>query len=59
MKDPFACDEPALLARSGPADRAAARRTVASRATGSADLQDLLDMLGLWPRDDPPDHPAR
>ncbi|MFD0379521.1 hypothetical protein [Streptomyces sp. NPDC127112] len=54
MKDPFACEEPALLARTGTADRAAARRAVASRATDGEDLRQLLDMLGLRPADDPP-----
>ncbi|GAA0300193.1 hypothetical protein GCM10010302_43460 [Streptomyces polychromogenes] len=54
MKDPFACEEPALLARTGTADRAAARRAVASRAVDGRDLQTLLDMLGLLPADDPP-----
>ncbi|RKT02522.1 hypothetical protein BX286_0430 [Streptomyces sp. 3211.6] len=54
MKDPFACEEPALLARTGTADRAAARRAVASRATDSEDLRTLLDILGLRPADDPP-----
>ncbi|MFF4367108.1 hypothetical protein [Streptomyces sp. NPDC001594] len=54
MKDPFACEEPSLLARTGSADRAAARRAVAARATDSEDLRTLLDMLGLAPSDDPP-----
>ncbi|MGE7388016.1 hypothetical protein ACQKM2_21330 [Streptomyces sp. NPDC004126] len=54
MKDPFGCDEPALPARAGAVDRAAARRAVAARAIGSEDLAALLDMIGLWPDDDPP-----
>ncbi|EFL13061.1 hypothetical protein [Streptomyces sp. C] len=54
MKDPFGCDEPALPARAGAMDRAAARRAVAARATGAEDLAALLDMIGLWPDDDPP-----
>ncbi|MEU3727392.1 hypothetical protein [Streptomyces sp. NPDC031705] len=59
MKDPFGCDEPALLARAGSVDRAAARRAVASRATSAEDLESLLDMIGLWPRDDPPEKRLR
>ncbi|MFF5703747.1 hypothetical protein ACFY7H_14745 [Streptomyces sp. NPDC012794] len=55
MKDPFGCDEPALLARADSMDRAAARRAVASRALDAEDLEALLDMIGLWPKDDPPD----
>ncbi|MFF3088834.1 hypothetical protein ACFVRB_27905 [Streptomyces nojiriensis] len=35
-------------------DRDAARRAVADRAIDRADLAQLLDVLGLWPRDDPP-----
>ncbi|MFE1555221.1 hypothetical protein ACFW6V_09540 [Streptomyces sp. NPDC058734] len=54
MKDPFGCDEPALPARAGTVDRAAARRAVAARAIGAEDLAALLDMIGLWPDDDPP-----
>ncbi|WP_449485776.1 hypothetical protein [Streptomyces avidinii] len=53
MKDPFGCDEPALLACSGTTDRAAARRAVATRAADPVDLALLLDMLGLRPEDDP------
>ncbi|MFF3214171.1 hypothetical protein ACFYYB_26290 [Streptomyces sp. NPDC002886] len=53
MKDPFSCDEPALQARAGIVGRAAARRAVASRAVGTADLNVLLDILGLLPEDDP------
>ncbi len=49
MKDPFGCDEPALLACSGTADRAAARRAVAARAADARDLALLLDILGLLP----------
>ncbi|MBW5482494.1 hypothetical protein [Streptomyces bambusae] len=59
VKDPFGCDEPALLARPGTADRDAARRAVASRAADGADLGVLLDMLGLRPGDDPPATPPR
>ncbi|MFH7594543.1 hypothetical protein WDV06_05480 [Streptomyces racemochromogenes] len=59
MRDPFGCEEPALLARTGTADRAEARRTVASRATSSEDLEILLDMLGLKEADDPPADRAR
>ncbi|MFK0258692.1 hypothetical protein [Streptomyces sp. NPDC090445] len=60
MEDPFAGGESALLARVGTVDRAAARRAVAFRATGAADLRVLLDMLGLWPEHDPPEeHCAR
>ncbi|MFD6892484.1 hypothetical protein [Streptomyces sp. NPDC059957] len=55
VKDPFGCDEPAFLARAGTVDRAAARRAVASRAVGAADLDVLLDILGLQPEDDPPE----
>ncbi|MCJ0872567.1 hypothetical protein [Streptomyces sp. AP-93] len=55
MKDPFGCDESAFLPRSGAVDRAAARRAVASRAVGTADLNVLLDMLGLRPEDDRPE----
>ncbi|MFF4495347.1 hypothetical protein [Streptomyces sp. NPDC001546] len=54
MRDPFGCEEPSLLALTGSTDRSAARRAVASRATGAQDLCDLLDMLGLWPAGDPP-----
>ncbi|MET9466114.1 hypothetical protein ABZY44_15215 [Streptomyces sp. NPDC006544] len=53
MKDPFGCDEPALLAHSRTTDRAAARRAVASRAVDPGELALLLDMLGLRPEDDP------
>lgn len=53
MKDPFGCDESSLLSRAGTVDRAAARRAVGSRALGAADLNALLDMLGLRPEDDP------
>ncbi|MBT2467700.1 hypothetical protein J7E97_07410 [Streptomyces sp. ISL-66] len=53
MKDPFGCDEPALLASCGTTDRAAARRAVASHAADPGDLALLLDMLGLRPEDDP------
>ncbi|MEU9109014.1 hypothetical protein AB0D54_32730 [Streptomyces xanthophaeus] len=49
MKDPFGCDAPPLLASSGTADRAAARRTVASHAVDARELTLLLDMLGLLP----------
>lgn len=59
MKDPFACEEPSLLARTGTADRAAARRAVAARAADSEDLRMLLDILGLCPADDPPPGRAR
>ncbi|MFD0358653.1 hypothetical protein ACFVHW_33700 [Streptomyces sp. NPDC127110] len=54
MKDPFGCDEPTLPARAATVDRAAARRAVAARAIGAEDLAALLDMIGLWPDDDPP-----
>ncbi|MEU4733240.1 hypothetical protein [Streptomyces sp. NPDC023588] len=40
-------------------DRAAARRALAARATGPADLRALLDMLGLQPEDDPPEERRR
>ncbi|MEU8434147.1 hypothetical protein AB0F18_14745 [Streptomyces sp. NPDC029216] len=59
MKDPFGCDEPSLLAVGTEADRSSARRAVAARATGDEDLRALLDMLGLWPADDPPPPPSR
>ncbi|QES51719.1 hypothetical protein DEJ50_31585 [Streptomyces venezuelae] len=59
MKDPFACEEQALLAPSAPADRAAARRTVAARAVDRAELLLLIDMLGLHPEHDRPDEPGR
>ncbi|MGT2525920.1 hypothetical protein ACU4GG_00920 [Streptomyces nojiriensis] len=49
MKDPFGCDESALLACSGEADRGAAARAVAARAADAGDLALLLDMLGLLP----------
>ncbi|MDA5283437.1 hypothetical protein ACWGHM_02085 [Streptomyces sp. NPDC054904] len=54
MKDPFGCDDPALLAPFGKGDRAAARRAVAAHATDRADLHTLLDILGLLPEHDPP-----
>lgn len=54
VKDPFGCDEPALLACSGTTDRAAARRFVASRAADERELAMLLDMLGLLPDTDRP-----
>ncbi|MET9610780.1 hypothetical protein ABZZ17_37815 [Streptomyces sp. NPDC006512] len=54
MKDPFACDDPAVLAPCATGDRAAARRAVAAHATDRADLQTLLDVLGLLPEHDPP-----
>ncbi|WP_314249980.1 hypothetical protein [Streptomyces sp. DSM 40907] len=55
MKDPFSSSEvPTLLAPVGVVDRDAARRAVADRSTDRADLAQLLDVLGLWPRDDPP-----
>ncbi|MFF1411278.1 hypothetical protein ACFVX6_16065 [Streptomyces sp. NPDC058289] len=44
-----------LAFRSGSADRAAARRAVASRAADPNDLGLLLDMLGLLPEADPAD----
>lgn len=59
MKDPFGCDEPALPARAGSVDRAAARLAVASRALGAEDLKALLDMIGLRPDDDPPQERQR
>ncbi|MFJ6794950.1 hypothetical protein [Streptomyces sp. NPDC091268] len=59
MKDPFGCDEPALLARAGTVDRAAARRVLAARARDPADFRALLDMLGLRPEDDPPEKARR
>ncbi|MFF3618830.1 hypothetical protein [Streptomyces sp. NPDC002467] len=52
MKDPFACDDPAVLSRSAPTDRAAARRAVAARAATPAEFEVLLDMLGLLPCDE-------
>ncbi|MFD9306261.1 hypothetical protein ACFWCB_27005 [Streptomyces sp. NPDC060048] len=58
MKDPFGCDELALLASSGTTDRAAARRAVAARATDPRDLALLLDILGLAPEDDPAHAPG-
>lgn len=55
MKDPFSSAEVStLFAPLGFVDRDAARRAVAERATDRADLVQLLDMLGLWLRDDPP-----
>ncbi|WP_327732707.1 hypothetical protein OG749_01425 [Streptomyces nojiriensis] len=55
MKDPFSSAEAStLLAPVGVLDRNAARRAVADRATDRADLAQLLDLLGLWPHDDPP-----
>ncbi|MFD6913546.1 hypothetical protein [Streptomyces virginiae] len=55
MKDPFSSAEVStLLAPVGCVDRDAARRAVAERAMDRADLAQLLDLLGLWPRDDPP-----
>ncbi|MFD8144682.1 hypothetical protein [Streptomyces sp. NPDC059708] len=59
MKDPFACEEPALLTRIDRTDRAAARRAVASHATCGEDLRLLLDMLGLALADDPRPAPER
>ncbi|MFB7257573.1 hypothetical protein [Streptomyces nojiriensis] len=54
MKDPFSSAEAStLLAPVEVMDRNAARRAVAERATDRADLVQLLDMLGLWPHDDP------
>ncbi|MBT2482322.1 hypothetical protein [Streptomyces sp. ISL-94] len=50
MKDPFGCEEPALLTPCGTGDREAARRVVAARATDPDDLAVLLDMLGLLPQ---------
>ncbi|MFG2231364.1 hypothetical protein ACGFNX_15365 [Streptomyces sp. NPDC048723] len=49
MKDPFACDDPAMLSASAsaPADRVAARRAVAAHAESPAECEMLLDMLGL------------
>ncbi|MCX4718755.1 hypothetical protein [Streptomyces virginiae] len=55
MKDPFSSAEVStLFALVGFVDRGAARRAVAERATDRADLERLIDMLGLWPDDDPP-----
>ncbi|WP_331747240.1 hypothetical protein OG365_40090 (plasmid) [Streptomyces sp. NBC_00853] len=55
MKDPFSSSEAStLLAPVGVVDRNAARRAVAARALDRADLAQLLDLLGLWPRDEPP-----
>ncbi|MFE6911883.1 hypothetical protein [Streptomyces erythrochromogenes] len=55
MKDPFSSSEAStLLAPVGCVDRGAARRAVADRAVDRADLEQLLDVLGLWPRDDAP-----
>ncbi|MGW7438544.1 hypothetical protein [Streptomyces sp. NPDC054849] len=55
MKDPFSSTEVStLLAPAGRVDRDAARRAIADRAIDRADLVQLLDVLGLWPRDDPP-----
>ncbi|MFI1067018.1 hypothetical protein ACH4TC_34670 [Streptomyces spororaveus] len=55
MKDPFSSSEVStLLVPVGCVDRDAARRAVAERAIDRADLEQLLDLLGLWPRDDPP-----
>lgn len=51
MKDPFACDDPAMLSASAsasaPAERGAARRAVAAHAESPAECEMLLDMLGL------------
>ncbi|MCX4808715.1 hypothetical protein OG594_45365 [Streptomyces sp. NBC_01214] len=55
MKDPFSSSEAStLLAPVGVVDRNAARRAAADRAIDRADLAQLLDVLSLWPRDDPP-----
>lgn len=60
MKDPFSSAEVSpLFAPVGRVDRHAARRAAAERATDRADLARLLDMLGLWPGDDPPPMPGR
>ncbi|MFJ7266896.1 hypothetical protein ACIQV3_09555 [Streptomyces sp. NPDC099050] len=53
MKDPFACDDPPVLSPFAPADRVAARRTVAAHAHSPAELEMLLDMLGLVPDEKP------
>ncbi|MFJ3728717.1 hypothetical protein ACIPYQ_39975 [Streptomyces sp. NPDC090045] len=54
MKDPFSSTEAStLLASVGSVDRDAARRAVADRAIDCDDLAQLLDLLGLWPSDDP------
>ncbi|MFD7557412.1 hypothetical protein ACFV9E_23095 [Streptomyces sp. NPDC059835] len=50
MRNPFGCDESALLAFSGVAlDRVVAARAVAAWAVDAGDLVLLLDMLGLLP----------
>ncbi|MFE5720624.1 hypothetical protein [Streptomyces erythrochromogenes] len=49
MKDPFGCNEPALLIPVGAIDQDAACRAVAARATDAEDLRVLLDILGLPP----------
>ncbi|MEU9376558.1 hypothetical protein AB0D94_22675 [Streptomyces sp. NPDC048255] len=55
MKDPFSSAEVStLLFPVGSVDRGAARRAVADRAIDRTDLAQLLDLLGLWPGDDPP-----
>ncbi|GHI82931.1 hypothetical protein ACWGFX_08345 [Streptomyces xanthophaeus] len=55
MKDPFSSAEASTLQPPvGSVDRDAARRAVADRAIDRADLTRLLDLLGLWPGDDPP-----
>ncbi|WP_327381511.1 hypothetical protein [Streptomyces sp. NBC_01207] len=54
MKDPFACDDPAMLSASAPADRLAARRAVAAHAESPAECEMLLDMLGLLSGEEPP-----
>lgn len=54
MKDPFSSAEAsALPACVDYVDRDAARRAVAGRAVDRGDLALLLDLLGLWPSDDP------
>ncbi|WP_030774042.1 hypothetical protein [Streptomyces sp. NRRL F-2664] len=55
MKDPFGCSEPAQLIPAGVVGEGAAYRAVAARATDPADLEMLLDMLGLVPPGPTPD----
>ncbi|MEV8533750.1 hypothetical protein [Streptomyces sp. NPDC051211] len=52
MNDPYAMDALAASTPARPAERRAARRSVAARADGAAELALLLDMLGLHPDDD-------
>ncbi|MFD3539110.1 hypothetical protein ACFWUQ_06365 [Streptomyces sp. NPDC058662] len=52
MNDPYAIDVPTVSGPAALAERQAARRAAAARATSAAELGILLDMLGLLPDDD-------